>query len=315
MKVVQFDAVGKSRAGRLVLDALSFELETSEIFGLIGPNGSGKSTAISLLCGLLEPDSGTIRLPAPAASLIGYCPQELALYRDLLPAENLRFFARLHGMPARRREARIAELMSSLGLDAHAGTPAGALSGGWQRRVSIGCALVHEPRVVVLDEPSAGLDLEARHALWPVIRGLRADGTAVLLTTHHLDEAEQLCTRIGFIDRGRLLAAGTPQQLIAHVPARAVATIETAQPDAAAQRARAHGCLPRLHGERLLCLLPQEQSLRRVIDAFDGLNVLSVSVRPIALEHAYLAAMGALRDADDAPPVAASTPTGAAQPD
>jgi ABC-2 type transport system ATP-binding protein len=291
VNVVVFDAVHKARGGQPVLRGLSLVIGEGEIYGLLGPNGSGKSTAINVLCGLLEADAGRIELPAPAATMIGYCPQELALYRDLLPAENLRFFARLHGIEHDVREPRIGELMREFGLDAHAGTPVGALSGGWQRRVSIAAALVHRPRLVVLDEPSAGLDLEARHALWPVIARLREAGTAVLLTTHHLEEAERLCSRVGFIDRGRLVAEGTLAELIARVPGRMVAMIETAQRLALTERALRCGWLLREYGDRLACLLPQEQSLKAVIDALDGIEVASVSVRPVGLEQAYLDAM------------------------
>ncbi len=203
MNIVDIEGLEKSFAGRAVLQGLTFSIAPGEVYGLLGPNGSGKTTAINILCNLLAADVGSIRLAGAATGgegrrLIGYAAQEVALYRELTCAENLDFFARLYGLPAARRRARVAELIEAFRLGEYARSRVGNLSGGWQRRVHIAAALAHAPRLLILDEPTAALDVEARHELWELIRRLNADGMAILLTTHHLEEAQRLCARIGY---------------------------------------------------------------------------------------------------------------------
>jgi len=180
---------------------------------LLGPNGSGKSTAINILCDLLDADAGTVEIAGKPASLnartaVGVYPQEIALYRDLYPAENLRFFCELYGLARSDATRRVGELMRLFGLERFARTPVSALSGGWQRRVHIAVALVHSPRLLVLDEPTAGLDVEARQELWRTIELLKKHGMTIMLTTHHLDEAEHLCSRIGIMKNGLIAHEG-----------------------------------------------------------------------------------------------------------
>jgi ABC-2 type transport system ATP-binding protein len=216
VNLVRFDRIRKSFGEKLVLDNLSLTVDSGEVYGLLGPNGCGKSTAINLLCNLLDPDAGTIQIAGKAVSgdakcLVGICPQDIALYRDLHPAENLHFFAQIYGLPRPAQERRVSELLQLFGLERFARTRVGALSGGWQRRVHIAVALVHSPAILVLDEPTSAVDLEARHELWKLIDTLKRTGTTILLTTHHLDEAEHLCSRIGVMKNGRIAKEGTGQ--------------------------------------------------------------------------------------------------------
>jgi ABC-2 type transport system ATP-binding protein len=291
--MLRLAGIRKSFGERRVLDGLSFAIDRGEVYGLLGPNGSGKSTAINILCNLLDADAGTVEIagkPVAAAAkrLLGVCPQEIALYRDLRPAENLGFFAELHGMPKAARRARVAELMRLFALDPYAGTPIASLSGGWQRRVNIAVALVHRPAVLVLDEPTAAVDLEARHEMWRLVDLLKAEGMTILLTTHHLDEAERLCSRIGIVKDGRIAKEGTVAELLALVPAQAVAVVETPHEDAVLQRAAALGWAIRRYAGQIGCLLPEPLPLKEAVAAFDGIEVSAVSLQRVALEHAYL---------------------------
>ena len=292
MSVICFNGVSKSFAGRRVLDHLSFSVDRAQVYGLLGPNGCGKSTAINILCNLLDPDGGTVRVgdatSGHAERSLGYCPQEIALYRDLRPTENLRFFAQLYGLSRTDREQRVAKLTQLFGLERFARTPVGALSGGWQRRVSIAVALIHEPEIVILDEPTFAVDLEARHELWQLIETLRGDGTAILLTTHHLDEAERLCSRIGIMKDGRIAREGSVPELLAMVPGRMVAVVETSDEKAIAQRATEHGWAIRHYAGKIACLLSNETTLKAVVDAFTGIDVSAVSLQRVSLEHAFL---------------------------
>ena len=293
MILVRFDRVRKSFAATLVLDDLTLTVARGEVYGLLGPNGCGKSTAINLLCKLLVPDSGTVQVAESAEwgdvrHIIGICPQELALYRDLRPIENLRFFAELYGFRRAERERRVSELMQLFGLGRFAHTPVGALSGGWQQRMNLAVALIHSPAVLVLDEPTSAVDVEARHELWHVIESIKAAGTTILLTTHHLDEAERLCSRIGIMKNGRIAKEGTVSERLAAVPGHAVATIETSDNDTVLRRASALGWGVRRYAGKIACLLPEELSLRAVVDALQGVHVSAVSVQRVSLEHAYL---------------------------
>ena len=292
MSILRFDGVSKSFSGKQVLDRLSFSVERAQVYGLLGPNGCGKSTAINILCNLLDPDAGTVRIDDMASRdakrILGYCPQETALYRDLNAVENLRFFAQVYGLSHARGELRVEELVELFGLGPHARTPMGSLSGGWQRRVSIAVALVHEPEVVVLDEPTSAVDLEARHELWQLIERLRDGGTTILLTTHHLDEAERLCSRIGIMRDGRIVHEGSIPELLALVPGEMVAVLDTREEDAVSRKAVQLGWGIRHYAGKIACLLPQETTLKSVVDNFSGIDLSAVNLKKVSLEHAFL---------------------------
>jgi ABC-2 type transport system ATP-binding protein len=217
----------EKRYGDLVaVDGVSFEVGVGETYGLLGPNGAGKTTTISLVCGLLSADAGDahvvgepvgVRLPAPRRHL-GYVPQELAVYPDLTARENLTFFGRLQGLDRTRLRARTGEVLEVTGLTDRADDRADTFSGGMKRRLNIGIGLLHEPQLLVLDEPTVGVDPQSRNAILGSIEQLAGAGMAVLYTTHYMEEAERLCDRIGIIDEGRLIAEGTRHQLVADLP-------------------------------------------------------------------------------------------------
>jgi ABC-2 type transport system ATP-binding protein len=207
--------------GRLVaVDSLDVEVRRGEVFGLLGPNGSGKTTTIRMLCGLMEPTSGTAtvvgydvaRETESVKRAIGYMSQKFGLYDDLTVYENLRFYSSIYGLRGDARRQRMNALLHELGLDARVGQFAGTLSGGWKQRLALACATAHEPPVLFLDEPTAGVDPASRRRFWEIIHDLAARGTTILVTTHYMDEAEQ-CHRLAFLSRGHLIALGTPAEI------------------------------------------------------------------------------------------------------
>ena len=204
------------------VDDLSFSVKAGEIFGLLGPNGAGKSTTINILSGLLEPTSGSAtvlgfdvqREPGKVKERIGVCPQEPAFFPYLTGRENVELMGNLQDMPKERLRERTDRLLDRVGLGAASSRRAGKYSGGMVRRTSLAMALVHDPEVAFLDEPTVGLDPQSRRATWGLIEGLKGRGRTVILTTHYIEEAEALSDRVGIIDHGRLIALDTPQALM-----------------------------------------------------------------------------------------------------
>ena len=297
---LQIDGLHKRFGSQQVLDGFSLQVARGENMGLLGPNGCGKSTVLNIVCQLLQADAGQVQLmgeplaqlAAGARARVGLCAQDCALYPDLLPEENLHFFGRLHGLPSALRRERVADLMDRFGLGPHAATHVGRLSGGWQQRLHLAVALVHRPELLVLDEPTAAVDVAARLDLWRLIEGLRASGTTILMTTHQLAEAERLCTRVALMQGGRVIAVGSVPELLARVPAKAVATLQSHDSAATVQRVRGLGWGVRQHAGGLRCLLPLALSLREVADALDGTQVSALSVQAVTLEDAYLELVG-----------------------
>lgn len=210
------------RYGELrAVDEVSFEVRPGEIYGLLGPNGAGKTTTISLCCGLLKPDSGGISVAGNAfwsdaklaRSKMGVVPQDLALYEELSGRENLEFWGRIAGLSSRDSKARATELLEALTLSERAKEAVKKYSGGMKRRINLGCALMHRPELIMLDEPTVGIDPQARANILEFIKQLVAEGVGILYTTHYLEEAENLCDRIGIIDQGKILAEGTLDEL------------------------------------------------------------------------------------------------------
>ena len=283
-----------------VLDGFSLRVEQGEVMGLLGPNGCGKSTVLKIVCKLLSLDAGEVRLMGKplselsyrARGLVGLCSQDAALYPDLLPAENLHFFARLYGLSDRDRQQRVAELMEIFELEKFANTRAGQLSGGWQQRLHLAVSLVHRPTLLVLDEPTAAVDLEARMDLWRLIEGLRDRGTTILLTSHHLAEAERLCSRVALMRNGKVLVEGSVPALLARIPGQAVAKVQSEDKKAVIQRALDLGWQVRQHADQIRLLLPCALSLREIVDALEDTQVSAVSVHPVTLEDAYLELVG-----------------------
>lgn len=207
------------------VDRLSFTVRRGEIFGFLGPNGSGKSTTIRMLCGLLLPTAGTgtvagfdiRRDPEQIKARIGYMSQKFSLYDDLGVAENLEFYGGVYGVRPARLPARMAEVLQRIGLEGQRTRLAGELSVGWKQRLALGCAIVHEPAILFLDEPTSGVDPVSRRLFWELIDGLAHEGVTVLVTTHVMEEADY-CDRLVMIYRGQRIALGTPAQLRASFP-------------------------------------------------------------------------------------------------
>jgi ABC-2 type transport system ATP-binding protein len=214
----------------VAVDALSLEVRPGETFGLLGPNGCGKSTTLAAVAGALAPAAGVIRVagveeradPLAYRRLVGLVPQELALYEELTAADNLLFFGRLYGLRGRDLLRRAGESLEFVRLADRARHRVRTLSGGMQRRLNLACALLHEPPLLLLDEPTVGIDPGSREAIFASLRRLRDRGTALLFTTHHLEEAEHLCDRVGILDSGRLVALGTLEDLAGDWPDRRV---------------------------------------------------------------------------------------------
>ena len=206
---------------------LSLEIARGEVFGLLGPNGSGKTTTIRMLCGLIEPTSGSARVagidvaqaPEQVKARIGYMSQAFGLYEDLTVKENLDFYAGVYGLKGPALAARLQEITRFMGLEPRLHQLAGELSGGWKQRLALGCALLHRPDVLFLDEPTAGVDPAARRNFWRAIQDLAQSGTTVIVTTHYMDEAER-CGRLAMLSHGHLIALGTPQDVAQQVGGR-----------------------------------------------------------------------------------------------
>jgi ABC-2 type transport system ATP-binding protein len=224
------------RFGSLVaVRDVSLTINRGEIFGVLGPNGAGKSTTIRMLCGILDPSGGSGRVVGfdvateaeKIKSQIGYMTQRFSLYEDLTVLENLRFYAGLYGVPRRVRRQRIDQAVERAGLGDRRGQLAGTLSGGWKQRVAIASATLHEPPLLFLDEPTAGVDPVSRREFWDVIHGLAGTGTTVLVTTHYMDEAER-CHRLAFIFAGTVMDVGTPAEIVAR---RGLQAVEVTMPE------------------------------------------------------------------------------------
>ena len=209
------------------VSGLTLQIPRGQVFGLLGPNGSGKTTTIRMLCGLLDPTEGTavvagidIRAaPERVKMQIGYMSQRFGLYEDLTVAENLDFYGGIYGLKGRARAERTGEVVRFLGIGGRLEQLAGQLSGGWKQRLALGCALLHRPPVLFLDEPTAGVDPAARRNFWLAIHDLAHGGTTVLVTTHYMDEAER-CDRLAMMSLGHLIALGTPAEVAAQVGGR-----------------------------------------------------------------------------------------------
>ncbi|HWE24356.1 MAG TPA: ABC transporter ATP-binding protein [Myxococcales bacterium] len=203
---------------------LNLSIAKGEVFGLLGPNGSGKTTTIRMLCGLIAPSEGTAivagvdvrEAPDRIKELIGYMSQRFGLYEDLTVAENMDFYGGIYGLEGPSRRGRIAEVVAFLGLDRRLKQLAGTLSGGWKQRLGLACALMHQPSVLFLDEPTAGVDPAARRGFWQTIHELSTQGTTVIVTTHYMDEAGR-CNRVALLSQGHLIALGTPDEVAKQV--------------------------------------------------------------------------------------------------
>jgi len=204
------------------VSGLNFDIHEGEIFGLLGPNGAGKTTTIAMLATQRTPSSGDATLFGHSArneqylvrQMIGLAPQEVSLYPALTAAENLQFFGRIYGVRESELRERIDKLLALVGLDAHRDNQVSIFSGGMKRRLNLAVSLVHKPKLILLDEPTAGVDPQSREQILKIIESLRDDGNAILYTTHYMEEAERLCDRLGILSEGKLVAAGTLDEML-----------------------------------------------------------------------------------------------------
>jgi ABC-2 type transport system ATP-binding protein len=218
----------KQFGDRVAVDGVGFSIGASETYGLLGPNGAGKTTTISMICGLLVRDGGNVMVDgrsvdigtASAKQAIGLVPQELAIYPELTARENLRFFGQLYGMGGSQLAKRVDEVLEIIGLTDRATERTEGFSGGMKRRLNIGIGLLHRPKLLVLDEPTVGVDPQSRNAILASVEELGRAGMAILYTTHYMEEAERLCHRVGIIDNGRIRAEGTRRELTSMVGQR-----------------------------------------------------------------------------------------------
>jgi ABC-2 type transport system ATP-binding protein len=295
--LLEVTGLRKRRGGVEVLTGLDFAVDRGEIYGLLGPNGAGKTTCFDILTGFLAADAGEVRLAGrpmdgEARSTVGIVPQEIALYPKLTCRQNLRFFTRLYGVRSDAVEARVSDSLRDVGLEASADRPVAQLSGGMQRRLNVAVGLVHDPVLLVLDEPTVGLDLESRQQIWNLLTSLRDRGRTLLLTTHYLEEAETLCSRIGILRDGRLAAEGSLEILRRRIPAVEVAGIECEAPVVLRERADSLGLAWRSAGDRTAVWLPQRETLEGVAARFEGVAIRGLTLYPVRLEDVYREVIG-----------------------
>jgi ABC-2 type transport system ATP-binding protein len=234
MAMLKASDLWKSYGGHAAVAGVSLEVRPGEIVGLLGPNGAGKSTTVAMLCGLIAPERGTVevggvKLAGDASAekrRLGLVPQEIAMHEDLGALANVRLFGALYGLEGRELEERARATIEQVGLGERAGDKPETFSGGMKRRLNIACALVHDPEVLLLDEPTAGVDPQSRNAIFESLEALRDRGKAILYTTHYMEEAERLCDRIVIIDHGKVIASGTVEELHRLAPQAAGTTLE-----------------------------------------------------------------------------------------
>jgi ABC-2 type transport system ATP-binding protein len=277
---------------------VSLEIKYGEVYGLLGANGAGKTTTIKMLCGLLEPthgqvqlagDSGTVR-SADVRMRIGYMSQKFSLYNDLSIKENLNFFAGVYGVPEAEREEKLRWVLSFSGLEGRENQITGSLPGGWKQRVAFGAAIMHEPSVLFLDEPTSGVDPLARRAFWSMINQLADSGSAILVTTHYLEESEQ-CNRLGMIVAGELVAEGRPGQLKAEQKDRLFEFVVD-QPQRASDllKKELDGWRVSLFGDRLHVITSEENQSERIAEKLkaEGIQVTSVRESRFSMEDVFI---------------------------
>jgi lipooligosaccharide transport system ATP-binding protein len=296
--VLEARGVRKSYDGREVVAGIDLSLARGECFGLLGPNGAGKTTTLRMFLGLTAPDAGTITLlgcPVPAAARegrvrVGVVPQVDNLDPDFTVAENLLVYGRYFGLAEAEIAARLPRLLEFAALEARASSPIQSLSGGMKRRLVLARALVNDPELIFLDEPTTGLDPQARHLMWERLRLLLRQGKTILLTTHFMDEAERLCDRLAIMDQGRRLAEGAPHALIAeHIEPEVVEVYGEGVEAWYAQHAKALSARAELHGETAFCYV---RGAGPVVESLAGFPALRFLHRPANLEDLFLKLTG-----------------------
>jgi ABC-2 type transport system ATP-binding protein len=283
---------------------VSFDVRKGEVFGLLGPNGAGKTTVISIIATERVPSGGDAMLfdhsirkePKLVRSMIGVAPQDIAIYPLLTAAENLRFFGRIYGVGRAELESRIGELLQLVELERRSNDYAGTFSGGMKRRLNLAAALVHSPRVLLLDEPTAGVDPQSREHIFEIVRRLREAGTAILYTTQYMEEAEELCDRLGIMNQGKLIAMGTLDALLANLKCAEIIEVRGLPPGTDLTLVEAAGGVCRVERtERVIRLFvtsaaPLLEPLQKIITR--SRQSVHLKIAPISLEHLFLRLTG-----------------------
>ena len=288
---------------------VSFDVREGEVFGLLGPNGAGKTTVSPSLRQSERRRAGDATLfdhsirkePKTVRQMIGIAPQDIAIYPMLTAAENLRFFGRIYGLSRAVLESRIDELLHLVGLEKRRNDYAGTFSGGMKRRLNLAAALVHSPRVLLLDEPTAGVDLQSREYIFEIVRRLRETGTAILYTTHYMEEAEGLCDRLGIMNQGKLVAMGTLDALLANLECREIIEVRGLPPGTDFAAVQAVGGVSRVErADGIVRLFVRSathllEPLQKIISR--SRQPVHLKIAPISLEHLFLRLTGTeLRD-------------------
>jgi lipooligosaccharide transport system ATP-binding protein len=294
---IEFGEVVKHYGERPVVDGLSFHVRPGECYGLLGPNGAGKTTTLRMLLGMTMPDAGTIRLvgePVPlrarfARQRVGVVPQFDNLDPDFTVRENLMVFGRYFGLPGHEIKALVPTLLEFARLESKADARVAELSGGMKRRLTLARALVNDPDVLVMDEPTTGLDPQARHLIWERLRSLLSRGKTILLTTHFMEEAERLCDRLCVIEEGRKIVEGRPHELIESVIGCDVIEIYGPDPEALREELAPFATRIEVSGETLFCYVDDPEPVHRRMKARPGVRYLH---RPANLEDVFLRLTG-----------------------
>ncbi|HLF26391.1 MAG TPA: ABC transporter ATP-binding protein [Anaerolineae bacterium] len=302
-RVIEVRDLTKRFGDFTAVDRVSLVVQAGEVVGYLGPNGSGKTTTIRMLLGLLQPSAGEARVLGYAVRtqaeairpLVGYMSQKFALYEELTMRENLNFYAGVYGVSGTERTARIQEVVDRIGLHGRENDRAGALSGGWRQRLALGCALVHRPQLLFLDEPTSGVDPSARRAFWDLIYDLAAHGATIFVTTHYMDEAEH-CGRVGIMFRGQLLALDTPSGLKASaLPGAAWDVVAAPLLDGLAALQRIPGVTQAaLAGDKLRAITSNGHTAQSIVNALaeQGIGGAVVERAEPTLEDVFIALAG-----------------------
>jgi ABC-2 type transport system ATP-binding protein len=305
---IEVNDLTKQFGSFVAVDHVSFRVPPGEVYGWLGPNGAGKTTTIRMLLGLLKPTSGQARVlgydPVRQAKAmqahVGYMSQLFTLYNDLTASENIRFYGQAYGLKRAQLRQREAEILQMAGLSGRGNMLTANLSGGWKQRLALGCAIVHYPQVVFLDEPTAGADPISRREFWSLIYRMAADGVTVMVTTHYMDEAE-LCQRVGFISQGKLIALDTPARLKEVQMRGQVLEIRCSDPDRAMRllkSAQLSGRLPvddvALYGADIHVVVPSAEAARGTLRDFlmaEGIGIHAMEWIAPTLEDVFISAV------------------------